>query len=109
MQRVRPAARSNGSAIGSPQLLAYSSETRWIRYARTHLTGRFHATPQQSGYNKRLRAAGTLISATITALTKDTPSWHDVLRLVDSTPLPCGLSREPSNARAFLIAKTYAA
>lgn len=76
------------------QLLGYSSETRWIRYARTHLTGMFPRIPQQPGYNKRLRAAGTLISATITALAKDTPSWHDVLRLVDSTPLPCGMSRE---------------
>jgi hypothetical protein len=76
------------------QLLGYSSETRWIRYARTHLTGMFPSIPQQPGYNKRLRAAGTLISATITALAKDTPSWHDVLRLVDSTPLPCGMSRE---------------
>ncbi|MDQ0673466.1 hypothetical protein QFZ36_001027 [Pseudarthrobacter siccitolerans] len=76
------------------QLLGYSSETRWIRYARTHLTGMFPGIPQQSGYNKRLRAAGTLISATITALAKDTPSWHDVLRLVDSSPLPCGMSRE---------------
>lgn len=76
------------------QLLGYSSETRWIRYARAHLTGMFPSIPQQSGYNKRLRAAGTLISATITALAKDTPSWHDVLRLVDSTPLPCGTSRE---------------
>lgn len=49
---------------------------------------------QQSGYNKCLRAAGTLISATITALANDTPSCHDVLRLVDSTPLPCGMLRE---------------
>ena len=65
---------------------------------RTHLTGMLPGIPQQPGYNKRLRAAGTLISAAITALAKDTPSWHDVLRLVDSTPLPCGKSREPSNA-----------
>lgn len=46
------------------QLLGYSSETRWIRYARTRLTGMFPSIPQQPGYNKRLRAAGTLISAT---------------------------------------------
>ncbi|MBP1136508.1 hypothetical protein JOE31_002740 [Arthrobacter sp. PvP023] len=80
--------------VVAQQLLGYSSETRWIRYAGTHLTGMFPGIPQQSGYNKRIRAAGTLISATITALAKDTPSWHDVLRLVDSTPLPCGMSRE---------------
>ena len=34
------------------QLLGYSSETRWIRYARAHLTGMFPGIPQQSGYNK---------------------------------------------------------
>ena len=84
--------------VVAQQLLGYSSETRWIRYARTHLTGMFPDIPQQSGYNKRLRAAGTLISATITALAKDTPSWRDVLRLGDSTPLPCGMSRETVNA-----------
>jgi transposase len=75
-------------------LLGVSSESRWVRYARTHLAGMFPKIPHQSGYNKRLRAAGPLISAAITALARDTPSWHDVLRLVDSTPLPCGTSRE---------------
>jgi hypothetical protein len=75
-------------------LLGFSSEARWVRYARTHLAGMFPGIPHQPGYNKRLRAAATLISGTITALAKDTPSWHDVLRLLDSTPLPCGMSRE---------------
>jgi hypothetical protein len=54
----------------------------------------FPGIPHQSGYNKRLRAAGPLIAAAITALARDTPSWHEVLRLVDSTPVPCGMSRE---------------
>ncbi|EEW48512.1 transposase, IS4 family [Corynebacterium efficiens YS-314] len=54
----------------------------------------FPAMPQQSGYNKRIRAAGPLISAVITALAKDTASWHEILRLLDSTPVPCGTSRE---------------
>lgn len=76
------------------QLLGFASEARWVRYARTHLRSMFPGIPHQPGYNKRLRAAATLISATITALAKDTPSWHDVLRLLDSTPLPCGTSRE---------------
>jgi hypothetical protein len=30
----------------------------------------------------------------ITGLARDTASWHDLLRLVDSTPLPCAASRE---------------
>lgn len=34
------------------------------------------------------------MSAVITELARDVPSWHDTLRLVDSTPLPCAASRE---------------
>lgn len=75
-------------------LLGFSSETRWIRYSRIHLSAMFPGIPHQSGYNKRLRAAGPVIAAAITALARDTPSWHEVLRLVDSTPVPCGMSRE---------------
>ena len=75
-------------------LLGFSSEARWIRYSRIHLSGMFPSIPHQSGYNKRLRAAGPVIAAAITALARDTPSWHEVLRLVDSTPVPCGMSRE---------------
>lgn len=33
----------------------HTSETRWLRPARTHLLGIFPRLPQQSGYNKRLR------------------------------------------------------
>jgi len=71
-----------------------SSESRWIRYARAHLRGHFPQIPHQSGYNKRVRAAGPLIAAAITALARDTPSWHEILRLLDSTPVPCRMSRE---------------
>ncbi|WAE73224.1 hypothetical protein OUQ99_29435 [Streptomonospora nanhaiensis] len=35
----------------------HTDETRWPRYARTHLAERFPYLPQQSGYNKRLREA----------------------------------------------------
>jgi Transposase DDE domain len=76
------------------QLLEVASERRWIRYAHTHLTGMFPRLPGQSGYSKRLRGAGPLISAVITELARDTPSWDEHLRLLDSTPLPCAASRE---------------
>jgi hypothetical protein len=36
-------------------LLGYTSEARWLRYARAHLLLMFPQLPQQSGYNKRLR------------------------------------------------------
>ncbi len=71
-----------------------ASECRWIRYARTHLTRMFPHIPQQSGYNKRIRAAAPLISHTLTVMAKDIPTWNDVPRLMDSTPVPCGQSRE---------------
>jgi hypothetical protein len=80
--------------VVAQNLLQFDSETRWIRYASTHLHGMFPALPRQSGYNKRVRAAGPLISAVITALAKDVPSWNELLRLVDSTPVPAGMSRE---------------
>jgi hypothetical protein len=34
------------------------------------------------------------LAAVITELARDVDSWHDYLRLVDSTPVPCGTSRE---------------
>lgn len=76
------------------QLLGFASERRWIRYAARHLGGMFPNLPGQSGYGKRLRAQGGLIAAVITELARDTASWHDQLRLLDSTPLPCAASRE---------------
>src|SRR5215470_15638825 len=36
-------------------LLGFTSEARWLRHARRHLTGLFPYVPGQSGYNKRLR------------------------------------------------------
>lgn len=80
--------------VTAQHLLGVASERRWVRYARKNLSGLFPYLPDQSGYGKRLRALGGLISAVITELARDTDSWHDLLRLVDSTPLPCAASRE---------------
>lgn len=80
--------------VVAQQLLQVASDRRWIRYARKHLRGMFPTLPGQSGYGKRVRALGGLISAVITELARDTPTWHDVLRLVDSTPVPAAASRE---------------
>lgn len=71
-----------------------SSESKWVRYAQEHLRDMFPYIPQQSGYNKRIRAAFGLIQTTVVALTKDTDTWHEVLRLLDATPIPCGRSRQ---------------
>lgn len=74
-------------------LLGHHSEARWLRFARTHLSGMFPYLPQQSGYNKRLRAAFPLIKRTIRELAISSDFWFDNHWITDSTPVPCGMSR----------------
>jgi hypothetical protein len=75
-------------------LLGIASDRKWIRYARTHLIGMFPHLPGQSGWGKRVRQSTGLLSAVITELARDTPSWNEMTRLIDATPVPCGKSRE---------------
>lgn len=75
-------------------LLGFPSARHWLRFARARLPHLFRYLPQQSGYTKRLNAAGPLISQVIEALARQVPTWADNLRLIDSTPLPCATSRE---------------
>jgi hypothetical protein len=74
-------------------LLGFTSEAHWLRYARRHLAGLFPYLPQQSGYNKRLRAALGLVKRVIRMLAKSSDFWLDDCWIVDSTPVPCGMSR----------------
>lgn len=74
-------------------LLGHRSEARWLRFARKHLTGMFPYLPQQSGYNKRLRAALPLVKRMIRELAMDSDPWFDNHWIVDSTPVSCGMSR----------------
>ena len=75
-------------------LLGFTSERRWLRYARKHLHHLFRYLPKQPGYNKRLRAAAGLLLNVIRALAVDTTLWSDDVWVVDSTPVECGRSRE---------------
>jgi Transposase DDE domain len=75
-------------------LLGYTSESRWLRHARAHLGHLFPYLPGQPGYNKRLRAAGGLITAVIRVLAADTSLWTDDVWVVDSTPVECGRSKD---------------
>lgn len=76
------------------ELLQVASERRWVRYCHAHLLSMFPLMPGQSGYSKRLRHAGGLISAVMGELARDIGTWCSLLRLVDSTPIPCAASRE---------------
>jgi hypothetical protein len=75
-------------------LLGFTSEARWIRHARAHLRHLFPYVPQQSGYNKRLRAARGLIRYCARVLAASTSLWGDDVWVVDSTPVECARSRE---------------
>ena len=75
-------------------LAGFTSEARWLRHARAHLRHLFPYLPQQPGYNKRLRAAATLIRHCIRVLAADASVWTDDVWVVDSTPVECGRSRE---------------
>jgi hypothetical protein len=75
-------------------LLGFTSEARWLRYARAHLGPMFPYLPQQPGYNKRLRALAATLAWLISALARDTSRWSDDGWVADSTPVECGRSRE---------------
>ncbi|QGH70236.1 IS982 family transposase [Pseudactinotalea sp. HY158] len=75
-------------------LLGHTNETRWLRYAHTHLHAMFPYIPGQSGYNKRLRALVGTVAWLIRALASQTSVYDDDVLLVDSTPIECARSRE---------------
>jgi hypothetical protein len=58
-------------------LLRFTSEARWLRYARAHLRHLFRYLPQQPGYNKRLRRLAPTIEWLIGVLARDTSLWTD--------------------------------
>ncbi len=70
------------------------SERRFLRFACQRLGHLFPYIPKQPGYNKRLRALAPRICLVITQLARISPSFSDRLRLLDSTPVPCGASRQ---------------
>jgi hypothetical protein len=75
-------------------LLGFHNESRWIRYARKSIIHLFPYLPKQPGYNKRLRSLSTQLAHFIAVLVTDTDLWQHPIRIADSTPVPCGTSRE---------------
>lgn len=75
-------------------LLGFRSEHRWLRYVNKFLAGMFPRRIGQSGYNKRVRKSFFLFTWVIRMLAADTSLWSDDVWVVDSTPVPCGCSRE---------------
>jgi len=82
-------------------LLDISSERRFLRFARCRLGHLFSYLPKQPGYNKRMRALAPQIVRLLNLLAAVSPSWCDNVRLLDSTPVPCGQSRETVKRSQF--------
>ena len=75
-------------------LLDIPSERRFLRFAMCRLGHLFPYLPKQPGYNKRMRALAPQTVRLLNTIAFASPSWCDGIRLLDSTPVPCGASRE---------------
>lgn len=74
--------------------LAVPNDRKFLAFARWRLGHLFPYLPKQPGYNKRMRALAPTIARVLSHLAASSPSFCDGLRLLDSTPVPCGQSRE---------------
>jgi hypothetical protein len=89
-----------GSRSGVARCLA-SRDRQFLALARVRLGHLFPALIDQSGYNRRLRALAPVIGHCINYLAYVSPSFCDRVRLLDSTPVPCGQSRETVKRSEF--------
>jgi hypothetical protein len=88
-------------------LLDCPSERRFLRFAMCRLGHLFPYLPKQPGYNKRMRALAPQIVRLLNAIAFQSPSWCDGIRLLDSTPVPCGASRESVKRSEFAGLAAY--
>jgi hypothetical protein len=81
--------------------LALPNDRQFLALARYRLAHLFPYLPNQPGYNKRLRRLGPEIARCINYLAFSSPSFCDAIWLLDSTPVPCGQSRETTRRSEF--------
>src|SRR5215211_73265 len=88
-------------------LLGLPNDRQFLALAGYRLSHLFPYLPKQSGYNKRVRALTPEIGRCINYLAYLSPSFGDELRLLDSTPVPCGQSRETTRRSEFCGHASY--
>jgi hypothetical protein len=88
-------------------LLGLPNDRQFLALARYRIGHLFPYLPMQPGYNKRLRKLVPEIGRTINYLAFVSPSFGDGLRLLDSTPVPCGQSRETTRRSEFAGYASY--
>ena len=73
---------------------APSSEHHWLRMCYARLGHLFPYLPTSPAITSGSRPPGRCWPRCWTHLARECPSWHDPVRLIDATPVPCGASRE---------------
>ena len=87
--------------------LGVPNDRQFLALARWRLGHLFPRLLDQSQYNRRLRALAPQIARVINYLAFVSPSFHDRLRLLDSTPVPCGQSRQTARRSALAGSAGY--
>lgn len=93
--------------ITDAELITLPNDRQFLALARYRLGHLFPYLPKQPGYSKRLRRLTAEIERTINGLAYSSPGWCDHLRLLDSTPVPCGQSRETTRRSEFAGVASY--
>ena len=88
-------------------LLGMPNDRQFLALARWRLRHLFPRLIDQSGYNRRLRALAPEIGRCISYLAYISPSFCDRVWLLDSTPVPCGQSRETTRRSEFAGHASY--
>jgi len=88
-------------------LLGYVKERRFLRAAPRRLGHFFPLLPSRSQYNKRLKTLGPALCRALELLAERHPSTLDKLRLLDTTPIPCGQSRQTALRSALRGSAAY--
>jgi hypothetical protein len=81
--------------------LGQPNDRQFLALAKWRLGHLFPTLIDQSNYNRRVRALAPQIARCINYLAFVSPSFCDNLRLLDSTPVPCGQSRETTRRSEF--------
>lgn len=82
-------------------LLGEPSERRFLPVAGWRLGHLFPCLPARSTYNERCRALAPKLVVLWRALAGELPGFSDTLLLLDTTPLPCGQSRQTTYTSAL--------
>ena len=87
--------------------LGISNDRPFLEFARHRLSHLFPYLPKQPCNNKWLRALAPTSARVIAQLVISSPSFCDGLRLLDSTPVPCGQSRETARRSELAGSAAY--